>query len=137
MKLFITIIFKGMPRLPVSVVVMKGNINMKSKVTLLWVSAIGSTIIALYVLLIIGFITSTFLFKINSVHMGFFLNKNWLSWILAIIIWILFPLIYLWLRRDKSEINKNKLFKYGAFSNAAVFVTPPILFIMCLFLNEL
>ena len=116
---------------------MKGHINMKSKITLLWVSTIGSTIIALYVLLVIGFITSTFLFKSNNVHMGFYFNENWLALIASVIIWLLFPLIYLWLRRDKSDINKNKLFKYGAFSNAAVFITPPILFIMFLFLNEL
>ena len=110
---------------------------MKSKITLLWVSAIGSTIIALYVLLAIGFITSTFLFKSINVHMEFYFSENWLALIAAVITWLFFPTIYLWLRRDKSEINKNKLFKYGAFSNAAVFITPPILFIMCLFLNEL
>ena len=112
---------------------------MKSKITLLWVSAIGSTIIALYVLIVIGFIISTFLFKSNNIHMGFYFhfNENWLALIASVITWLLFPLIYLWLRRDKSEINKNKLFKYGAFSNAAVFFTPPILLIMCLFLNEL
>ena len=112
---------------------------MKTKITLLWVSAIGSTIIALYVLFVIGFITSTFLSKANNVHMGFdfHFNENWLTLIVSISAWFLFPLIYLWLRRDKSEIDKNKLFKYGAFSNAALIITPPILFIMCLLLNDL
>ena len=112
---------------------------MKSKITLLWLSVIGSSILAIYILLVIGFILSTVLFKDNNVHMGFHFNfnENWLALIAFVIIWLLFPLIYFWLRRDKSRINKNMLFKYGAFSNAAVIITLPVLFIMCLFLNEL
>lgn len=109
---------------------------MKSKIILLWLSAIGSTILALYVIFAIGFILYSFLLKSRFAHVGFHFNENWLSWFVPIIIWLLFPLIYLWLRHYKSKINKNKLFKYCAYSNATLIITPPLFIIITLLLNE-
>ena len=108
---------------------------MKSKITLLWLSAIGSTMMSLYFIFATGLILCTFLLKSRFIFVGFHFNENWLDGFVAIIIWLLFPLIYFWLRRYKSKINKNKLFKYCAYSNAILIITPPLLIIITSLLN--
>ena len=110
---------------------------MRSKITLLWLSAAGSTILALCTISAMGYVLYAFLLKNRNYHMGFHFNESWLAWILPVIIWLLFPVIYLWLKRHQSRLNKNKLFIYGAFSNTALFITLPLLVIIISFLNEI
>ena len=112
------------------------DMNIKTKTRLLWFSAIGSTILSIPCLFAICF----------EIYVYF--TPNWfVFWhdnssptqvieiIFGIVLWFSFPILYLWLRGHRTSINRKTLFKYGAYSNAALIVLP-IINILLLFILD-
>jgi len=101
--------------------------NKGLKTKLLWLSVIGSSLFVLLSLLAL-------IFEIYAYY-----SENWfVFWhgnsegikiveiVAAIAVWLVFPTIYLWLLRYRSEIHRRKLYFYGAISNSAFIVLPLI-----------
>lgn len=113
---------------------------MDEKITkrLLWISSIGSTILVLPYVFLIGFEIYIFFqpcwFSFWHMDRGEFYLLKLFS---AVVIWLLFPFIYLWCRRRVRILTSKRLIVYGAFSNGALLIFPILYFVWMYFKGAL
>jgi hypothetical protein len=101
------------------------DMNKKIPVYFLWVSVIGSTIIAFSFL--VALILEVYVFFKKDLYVFWHQNSlHSIDIIFLFLVWLMFPAIFLWTVRYRKQVQKQRLFIFGIFTNVSLLILPVI-----------